>query len=126
METQELLDSVHETFRQINKRLEALEIIHTRNTGRKGPKGDRGEAGPAGRDGVSNVPGPQGEQGPQGSQGVPVKTEFRTFLVHRVSAVLLVPKASVARRVNEVRKVTQVHPGAMPRLRTSEKLSSRS
>ena len=64
MEPQELLDSFHEAFRTINKRLEALEIIHARYTGPKGPKGDRGDSGPAGRD---------------GHDGLTVKTDFQTF-----------------------------------------------
>lgn len=40
-----------EIFAKIEKRLAALEVIHTRYTGPKGPKGDKGDTGAAGRDG---------------------------------------------------------------------------
>lgn len=40
---------------KINRRLEALEVVHTRYMGPKGPKGDRGEAGPPGRDGKDST-----------------------------------------------------------------------
>lgn len=45
---QEILD-------KINRRLEALDVVHTRYRGEKGQKGDRGEAGPPGRDGKDST-----------------------------------------------------------------------
>ena len=73
MEPQELLDTFHETFRQINKRLESLEVVHTRYKGDRGAKGDKGDPGRDGingADGVSNLPGPVGPPGKNGADAV--------------------------------------------------------
>lgn len=58
VEMQELLDSVHETFRNIEQRLAVLETVHTTYSGPRGPRGDKGDPGPqgpAGKDGFLHV-----------------------------------------------------------------------
>lgn len=52
---QELLDTLHETFKTINARVADLEKVHTRYQGPKGERGPKGDSGPAGRDGKDST-----------------------------------------------------------------------
>lgn len=51
METQELHYSLRDTFKKINERLAALEVVHTRYRGDRGAKGDKGDKGDPGQPG---------------------------------------------------------------------------